>query len=188
MRVAGAGFLAIVAQQADNPFVSATRKSSATTSATLVALSLAICLGATTEASAATLPRAVEANECATLTTGQREALASLLARLTDAARKLHHAPPAAAALTSIRHTITRPMPTAHLQRPLDRPHSLPTPPLRRRPAQSPSARRSRLSDCFSTPQSPRMTDPRGLRRVARIATKRDKQRNSLTFIQRVMV
>lgn len=104
-------------------------------STTLWSLSLAVCLStaAVAEARSASTARAADASagERLVLNTRQRHALATLFAQLTDAARQLHKAPQVIAAPTSARSGSVEPPEPVALHRPLDRPHTLPTPPLR---------------------------------------------------------
>ncbi|MFW6060577.1 MAG: hypothetical protein ACODAQ_10365 [Phycisphaeraceae bacterium] len=101
-------------------------------SVTLVTLSLVLCLGAAAEAGAATMPRAAEPGPRPTLTANQREALASLLAQLKDAARDFHRVPHQPQPATVPPHAVADDLaPQPRVTIGPDRPRSLPTPPLR---------------------------------------------------------
>lgn len=109
----------------------ATRNHSVTASATLMTLSLAICLGAVAETSLATAHRSAEPTPRSALTANQREALASLLAQLTDAAREFHGAPNHAPMTAPPRALTAALSVRLHAHPGPDRPRRLPTPPLR---------------------------------------------------------
>lgn len=113
--------------------MSIARKSPVAGSAALLTVSLALCFGAAEAAAATAAPawRATDSGERVAISTRQRHALATLFAQLTDAARQFQQAPQVVA-MAPPRPTVLEPahaMPA--LYRPLDRPHSLPTPPLR---------------------------------------------------------
>lgn len=114
--------------------VSRSRQNPPVASTTLWTLSLAVCLSAAAVAEPRTVPtaRAAETGERFVLNARQRHALASLFAHLTDAARQWHRAPQVVAAPAASARPVSGEMPEpAALRRPPDRPHTLPTPPLR---------------------------------------------------------
>lgn len=113
--------------------MSVNRKKPVAGSAALLTVSLALCLGAATEAAAVTSTlRAANDGERIVLSARHRHALATLFAQLTDTARKFQQAPQVLAISPSADLPSVDPeSPTPAVYRPLDRDRSLPTPPLR---------------------------------------------------------